>query len=463
MNLLPTRLLLAVCVAFATPLLLGQDTKPKPPPTSDPEIEQMVSQISPEAIEASVRSLVGFRTRHTLSATNDPQSGIGAARDWIKAQFETYSRDSGGRLQVEFQRFQLPAMPPRIFRPVEVVNVVATLPGRQPESRDRVFVVCAHYDSRATGVNDIESLAPGADDNASGTAAVLELARVLSKFEFDATLVFLATASEEQGLQGSRRWAELAKADGRKIAGVLNNDIIGSPVSDSGVVARNTVRLFVEGVPPTKTLSEDALTQIRNGGENDFPPRQLARAVKAAAETYTPYMNVRVVYRRDRYLRSGDQAPFLDEGFPAVRLTEPAENYARQHQDVRTEDGVQYGDLPEYLDFGYIADVTRVNAAALASLARAPAPPTEVEVETSRLENDTRLRWADNHEPDLAGYRIVWRETTAPFWEYRKDVGNVTSFTLPGVSKDNYVIAVQAVDEAGHISMAVYPRPMRQP
>lgn len=428
-------------------------------PERDPTIDKIVAEISPATIETSIRTLAGFKTRHTLSVTDNPKEGIGAARNWIKAEFERSSQASGGRLQVAFDRFQQPAAPPRIFRAAEVVNVVATLPGRQAEAKDRIYVVSGHYDSRSTGVNDTDTFAPGANDDASGTAAVLELARVMSQYEFDATLVFIAVAAEEQGLQGSHHWAENAKAQNWTIAGMITNDIIGSSVGDDGRVARTTLRLFAEGVPPLKTLPDEVLNQLRTGGENDFAPRQLARAIKSSAETYVPYMNVRVVYRRDRYLRGGDHLPFLEAGFPAVRFTEPAENFAHQHQDVRVEDGVSYGDLPEFVDFAYVADVARVNAAALASLALAPASPTGVEIETSRLENDTRLHWAANREPDLAGYRIVWRETTAPFWEHSVDVGLVTEFTVKGVSKDNVIFGLKAVDTAGHASPAVYPQP----
>lgn len=430
-----------------------------PLPTRDPEIDHIVADVSEERIAASIRTLVGFQTRHTLSATDDPKTGIGAARNWIKSEFEHYSQESGGRLEVQFDSFHQPASPPRIFRAADIVNVVATLPGRQPESKDRVYVVTGHYDSRTTGVNDTDTFAPGADDDASGTAAVLELARVLSKYEFDATLVFIAVAAEEQGLQGSRHWAESAKTQHRTIAGMITNDIIGSPVGDDGAVARNTLRVFAEGVPPFKTLPEDVLSQIRTGGENDFPTRQLARAIKSAAETYVPHMNIRVVYRRDRYLRGGDHSSFLDAGYPAVRFTEPAENYAHQHQDVRAENGFQFGDLLDFVDFSYVADVTRVNAAALANLARAPASPTGVEVETTHLENDTRLSWAANHEADLAGYRIVWRETTAAFWEHSIEAGNVTEYVVKGITKDNVIFGVQAVDTSGHASPAVYPHP----
>jgi hypothetical protein len=460
-EILSTWLLCAVAVPA---LAFAQASAPAAAnfPERNPMIDQIVAEIAPERIEASIRTLVGFYTRHTLSETDDPQRGIGAARNWIKAEFEKYSQESGGRLQVQFDRFIQPPVPPRIFRPVEVVNVVATLPGKQPESQDRVYVVSAHYDSRAGTPNDTETAAPGANDDASGTAAVLELARVMSKYEFDATIVFLAVAAEEQGLQGSRHWAETAKAQKRNIAGMITNDIIGSPVGDDGTVRRNQVRLFAEGVPPLKNPPEEVLTQIRTGGENDFPTRQLARAIRSAAERYVPHMHIRVVYRRDRYMRGGDHASFLDAGFPAVRFTEPAENFAHQHQDPRVENGIQYGDWIEFVNFGYVADVTRVNAAALATLALAPAAPVQVEIETARLENDTRLRWTANREPDLAGYRIVWRETTAPFWEHVMYVGNVTEALMKGVSKDNVIFGVQAVDQQGHSSPAVYPMPHRR-
>ncbi len=425
-------------------------------------VGQILARISAERIERDVRKLVSFHTRHTLSATDDPKQGIGAARTWLKAEFDRTSAATGGRLQVEFDRFLQRPVPPRILREVEVVNVVATLPGQQAESVDRVYVVSAHYDSRAGSPNDIETPAPGANDDGSGTAAVLELARVLSDQKLDATVVFLLVAAEEQGLQGSRHWADMARAQKRSIAGMITNDIIGSPVGDDGRVRRHQLRLFAEGVPPLKTLPDEVLTQLRTGGENDFPPRQLARAIRAAASRHVPHMEVVMIYRRDRFLRGGDHSSFLDNGFPAVRLTEPAENFAHQHQDPRVEDGVTYGDWPDHVDFAYVADVTRVNAAALIALANAPASPARVEVETSRLENDTRLRWLPNREPDLAGYRIVWRSTTAPDWEQHLDVGLVTEYTVPGVSKDNMVFGVQAVDRDGHVSPAVYPQPLRR-
>jgi hypothetical protein len=243
---------------------------------------------------------------------------------------------------------------------------------------------------------------------------------------------------------------------------MLDNDIIGSSRSETGVIDRGTVRLFAQGVPPTAKPDDEELALLRAGGENDTPPRELARAIRDIAGAYIPAFKVRVIYRADRYLRGGDHLPFLERGYPAVRFTEPAEDFNRQHQDVREEKGVKYGDTPDHVDFAYTADVARVNAATLAVLARAPAPPQEVQIETARLENDTTLRWAPGPEPDIAGYRIVWRETTSPFWEHSMDVGpGVHRVTVPGVSKDNLIFGVEAFDSAGHATPAVFPSARR--
>lgn len=428
----------------------------------NPQIQKMVREISAANIEATIRKLVGFGTRHSLSDTASDTRGIGAARRWIKSEFERYARESGGRLQVEFDEFTQPPVA-RVPKPTQLVNVVATLPGRQVESKDRIFVVSGHYDSCvcAQDLLDGTSDAPGANDDASGTAAVMEMARVMSKYEFDATLVFMTVAAEEQGLLGSTHWAEMAKQKNLNIAGMITNDIIGSSHAEDGHIDNTHVRLFAEGVQPVKELSSELRTLLQTGGENDLPTRQLARSIKEVAERYVAGMTVTVVYRKDRYLRGGDHSPFLERGFAAVRMTEPNEDYKHQHQKVRTENGVKYGDLPEYDDFNYIAQVARVNAAALAQLALAPAAPANVEVETARLENDTTLRWKANKEPDLAGYQIVWRETTSPFWQHKQFVGNVSSFTIKGLSKDNYLFGVEAVDKDGNASVAVYPRPFR--
>lgn len=426
----------------------------------DPEIEKMVGEISPTRIEATIRKLVGFRTRHTLSDTKSDEVGIGAARRWIRAELERASAEAGGRLVVEFDAFQQPPTPPRLPAGAEIVNVVATLPGRQAEARDRVYVVSGHYDSRSLGIMDADTFAPGANDDASGTAVAMELARVMAHYEFDATIVFMAVAAEEQGLNGATHWAEQAKQRGVRVEAMFTNDIVGNTLHEDGTRDRSHVRLFAAGVPPTKELPPAVLQQLKTGGENDFGTRQLARAIKAAGAGYVPQLPVQIVWRADRYLRGGDHMPFLERGFAAVRFTEPHEVFARQHQDVREEGGVHFGDTVEYVDFAYTAEVARVNAAALAVLARAPAPPRDVVIDTVKLENDTTLHWAANAEPDLGGYRIVWRETTAADWEHALDVSSgVTGTTVKGVSKDNVIFGVEAVDREGHASPAVYPRP----
>lgn len=427
----------------------------------DAEIDRMLAEVSPARIETSIRQLAGFRTRHSLSDTTSETIGIGAARRWIKAELDNAAVESGGRLQVAFDVFQQPPTPPRLPQGAELVNVIATLPGRQPGSVDRLYVVSGHYDSRSLGIMDTDTYAPGANDDASGTAVVMELARVLSRYEFDATIIFMAVAAEEQGLQGAGHWARQAREKNLNIAAMFTNDIVGNTTADDGTVDRSRVRLFAEGVPPVKELSPEWIELLRTGGENDSPARLMARHVKEVAARYVPRVAVDVVYRRDRYLRGGDHSPFLDAGFTALRFTEPNEVYARQHQDVRVENGVQYGDLPQYVDFDYAAEVARINASTLAVLARAPAAPTEVKVETTRLENDTALVWAAGTEPDLAGYRIVWRETTSPVWQWSAWAGKVTRFVVKGKSKDNYLFGVQAVDADGHASQAVYPRPLR--
>jgi len=427
----------------------------------NPEIAAIVSEVSPARIEHTIRTLVGFGTRNSLSDTVSDARGVGAARRWIKAQLEGCSKESGGRLQVAFDPHHVESGS-RIPRPTDIVNVVATLPGDQPESRDRIYVVSGHYDSMPSSPTDGEKDAPGADDDASGSAVSIELACVMSRHHFDATLVFMTVAGEEQGLYGSTGFAEAARAKGLDIEGMLDNDIVGSSRGPDGRIDQGRVRLFAQGVPYGKEIPDALLPILRTGGENDVPARQLARAVARAGATYVPGLRVQIIWRVDRYLRGGDHFPFLKMGYPAVRFTEPVEDFHHQHQDVRVENGVQYGDLPQYVDFGYVAQVARVNGAALASLALAPAAPREVEVEALRLENDTTLRWAPNHEPDLGGYRVVWRETTAPDWQHARDVGNVTTATLP-VSKDNYIFGVEAYDRDGNVSPATYPRPYFPP
>ncbi len=425
-----------------------------------PMIEKIAGEVSAERMEKTIRRLVSFETRNTLSETESDTRGIGAARRWIKSELDACAKANGGRMKVEFDD-NISPVAPRIPKPTAVVNVVATLPGTQAESKDRLYVVSGHYDSMPDSPTDGVTTAPGANDDASGTAAVMELACIMSKYRFDATLVFMTVAGEEQGLVGATFWAKKAKAAGLNVAGMFTNDIIGNTKGADGTTIRDHVRVFAEGVPPLKEQSDETITLLRSGGENDFPARQLGRFIKEAAERTIPGMTVDLIYRRDRYLRGGDHSPFLDAGYPAVRFTEPIEDWRHQHKTPRIDNGVQLGDLPEFVDFDYIAKVARVNAAALASLALAPAAPKEVQMETLALENDSTLRWKANPEPDLAGYRIVWRDTNAPYWQQSRDVGNVTRATIKGVSKDNVIFGVQAIDKDGNVSVATYPVPFR--
>lgn len=437
------------------------DTAGPAPTPADPDISRMVSEISAGRIERSIHILTSFTTRHTFSDPSPSGNGIGAARTWIRAEFERIATASGGRLRVELDSFQQPAAP-GIPKPVNIVNIVATLPGVQPASRNRVYVVCGHYDSSASNPLDATAPAPGADDDASGVAAVLELARVMSHHEFNATLVFLTVAGGEQGHYGAAHWAAEARAKNLKLAGVINDDTIGSTRGGDSTTDSSTVRLFAQGVPPAPG---DGLRELlATGGENDTPPRELARAIKEAAALYMPAMNVKLIYRADRYLRSGDQMAFLNRGFPAVRFTEPAEDFHHQRQDVRVENGTAYGDTADLINFAYVADVTRVNAAALAVLARAPAAPLGAQILSGTPGDDTTLHWQAIDDPGLAGYRIVWRDSTAPFWQHSLDVPkDATTFTVHGVSKDNNIFGLEAVDAAGHASPAVYPLPSRAP
>jgi hypothetical protein len=454
------RITLALALAAGLTPAIAQNAGAVPAPREQEQIRRIVADISPQRIEATIRKLVSFGTRHTMSDAQSDTRGIGAARRWIKAELERCNAQAGGRLQVAFESHVEPVSA-RISRPTELVNVVATLPGTQPASAGRMYVVSGHYDSRASDVMDATSDAPGANDDASGTAAVIEMACAMARHKFDATLVFMTVPGEEQGLLGAAHWAEQAKQKNWNVAGMFTNDIIGSSRADDGRVDRGQVRLFAEGVPAVKELSPELQTLVRTGGENDSPTRQLARHVKQFGEYYVPGFKVSIIYRRDRYLRGGDQSPFLDRGFAALRFTEPNEDFTHQHQNLRTENGVVYGDLPEFDDFAYIANVARVNAAALATLALAPAAPSAVEMVTDKLENDTTIRWKANEEPDLAGYRIVWRDTTAPQWQGALDIGKVTQYTVKGVSKDNAFFGVQAVDTQGNVSPATYPLPRR--
>ncbi len=428
------------------------------PSTHDSDL--IVKAISAQRIEARVRKLASFGTRHSLSDTVSDTRGIGAARHWIASELAACSRASGDRLKVSLDQF-VAEPSARVSKPTPMINIVATLPGTQASSRDRIYVVSGHYDSMPSDVMDPTSDAPGANDDASGTAAVMELACVMTKYSFDATLVFMAVAGEEQGLIGSTHWAEQARAKNLNIAGMFTNDIIGSAIGADGKSHTNRVRLFAEGVPPIKELPDDLRTRIATGGENDSPARELARFVKSQAERQVRGMNVELIYRRDRYLRGGDHLPFLEQGFPALRFVEASENFHHQHQNVRDENGIEYGDTVKFVDFKYIASIAKVNAAALAALADGPAAPADAAIETLKLENDTTLRWSANVESDVAGYKIVWRDTTASMWQHSRDVGNVTRYTLKGISKDDVIFGIVALDKDGNESVASYPQPYR--
>ncbi|MCA1247004.1 M20/M25/M40 family metallo-hydrolase [Massilia sp. MS-15] len=422
-----------------------------------PQIDRILAEISPKRIEAYVNKLVSFGTRHTMSETESDTRGIGAARRWIKAEMERCG--AGTPLQVAFDSHVAPVSA-RISRPTEIVNVVATLPGTQEASKDRLYVVSGHYDSRVSDVMNYTADAPGANDDASGTAAVMELACVMARHKFDATLVFMTVAAEEQGLLGARHWAEQARKNQLNVAGMFTNDIIGSSRADNGKVDNKQVRLFSQSIPATREMSEAVRQLVATGGDSDSLSRQLARHTKEMGERYVKGFKVSVIHRADRYLRGGDHMPFLEQGYAALRFTEPAEDFAHQHQDLRTENGKVYGDLAEFNDYDYIARVTRVNAAALASLALAPGAPQNVRLRTDRLTNDSTLVWQANAEPDLAGYRVVWRDTTASDWQGAKWVGKVQEATID-LSKDNVFFGVQAVDRDGNVSVASYPLPQR--
>ncbi|HJY27762.1 MAG TPA: M28 family metallopeptidase [Pyrinomonadaceae bacterium] len=452
-------ILLIFLMAVNCSVVLGQPAR-RSVPVRNRAISSIVREIDARNIEATIRKLVSFGTRSTLSEQDDPKRGIGAARDWLYAEFLKAAEASHGRMTVEKQSYEQQKAA-RVPQPTIVTNVVATLKGSQPEATDRIYVVSGHYDSMCSSPTDAKCDAPGANDDASGTAAVLEMARVMAKYEFDATIVFMAVAGEEQGLLGSTHFAEEAKKKNWNVDAMFTNDIVGNTLGGNGVRDRGNVRVFSEGVPSNETEAE-ATTRRSVGGENDSASRQLARFIKEIGDSFVPQFKVMLIYRRDRYGRGGDHIPFLERGYPAVRFTEVNEEFRHQHQNVRVENGVQYGDLPEFVDFAYIANVARVNAASLAALAWAPSRPKGVTILSARLSNDTDLRWDANKEPDLAGYEIVWRDTTSPVWTNSKAVGNVTSFTMKGMSKDNYFFGVRSIDKDGNRSPVTYPRPQRR-
>jgi hypothetical protein len=424
-------------------------------PPSD--VRAMLGRIAPANLKSDDQTLVGFGTRHTLSSQTDPVRGVGAAGSWIVAQLQAAAATSGGGMTVQQQTFVQP-VGPRIPVPTPITNVVATLKGTDTTASDRVYVVGAHYDSRVTDILNFTSDAPGADQDASGVAAMLELARVMAAHPAKATIVFVAFDGEEQGALGSNFFALQAKASGMNIQAFLNMDTIGSSVGGNGVRDPFEIRLFSEGVPTNATPNQ--LAQLMaNGGENDGASRQLARYIGETGDNSATQMDIEQVWRRDRYTRTGDQFSFLDQGFSAVRFTEANENYNHQAQDVRVANSVQFGDLPQFLDFDYLARVTRVVGSSLAALARSPRAPANAALIDTPLSNNTEVRWNADPESDVAGYEIVWRESSDPDWTHAINVGKVTDFTLQGLNKDNLQVGVRAVDRDGDRSPVAYAVP----
>jgi Peptidase family M28 len=458
--------MLALALASFGPPCRAQNSEQDPAPrvASDPHVDRQIDdeirQVSADHIRQTIEKLVSFNNRSTLSAQDEGSikagKGIGAAREWIKAEFERYSKDCSGCLEVKTDAFtEQPTE--RIPQPTEITNVYAVLRGSDPKQADRIVLVTGHYDSRNSDNANVTDPAPGANDDGSGTAVSLECARVLSKarIKFPGTIIFLTVAGEEQGLNGSKHFAQMAKQQGWKIEAVLNNDIVGGnlgPGQDAGVV-----RVFSEGLPAAATEAE--IKRIRAlGGESDSTSRELARYIADVGRSYNTGVKPLLIFRLDRFLRGGDHYSFNQQGFAAVRFTEFREDFNRQHQNLRTENGIEYGDLPKFVNFDYVSDVARLNAATLAALASAPAPPSGAKMVTKNLDNDTTLMW----EPSAgaAAYEVVWRKTNAADWEYVQRISSGARATLP-VSKDNVIFGVRAVDGAGHRSLPVVPEPER--
>ena len=415
-------------------------------------LSPLLASVRPARMGEDVARLAGFGTRHTLSDTTSKDRGIGAARTWIRDEL---ARVPG--VDVSLEAHVVPADGKRIPRDTEIVDVVGVIPGAMPAAAARRYYVVGHYDSRVADVMDATSDAPGANDDASGVAVVLEIARVLAGTKLDATVVLLATAGEEQGLYGARAHAHLAREQHKDIRAVLNDDIVGDPSDPSGGTHDRAIRVFSGGIPPNATPAE--IAEIRKlGAENDSPSRELARFVSDVAIEDGLELSPELVFRADRFLRGGDHMAFLDEGFPAaIRFTTVAETFARQHADVRVEGGTRTGDQPEHVDPAYLARVARLEAAVLVHLASAPSSPPNARVDTSGLTNDSTLAWDASPEPDVAGYEIVWRLTTEPLWTHAVDVGAALRGTIP-ISKDDVVLGVRAYDAEGWRSPVTFAR-----
>jgi Zn-dependent M28 family amino/carboxypeptidase len=419
------------------------------------KLHDIAASASAANIEQDIATLVSFGTRHTLSETESDTRGIGAARRWIKAEFDQISADCGGCLEVFYQS-QVISGERRIPNPVEVVSVIAIQKGStDPE---RYVLMSGDIDSRVSDVMNYSDDAPGANDNASGLAGTLEAARILSKYQFNGSIVYAALAGEEQGLYGGRILAEYAKAKHWKLKAVLNNDMIGNIEGVNGVIDNTTARIFAEGTRQMETEQEANLRRF-TGGEVDSPSRNLARYIDLIADRYIENLDTMVIYRLDRFRRGGHHRPFNDIAFPGVRIMETNENYNRQHQDLRTENGIVYGDTIDGVDFDYAAKLTALNAVSLASMAWAPKPPINVQI-SGAVQPSTTLKWDalnDAENPHLKGYKIYWRYTDAPQWQFSRYVGKVTEFTLENIVIDNYFFGVASVSQDGFESPVVFP------
>jgi hypothetical protein len=424
----------------------------------DPEIKKMVSEVSSENMEATVKKLVSFGTRHTLSDTKSSTRGIGAAQRWVKSEFDNYAKASNGRLTSEIDYFTIKADGRRIKNDSQLGNVMATLKGTDATD-DRVLIISGHLDSRATDVMDSTIDAPGANDDGSGVAAMMELAKIMCKREFPFTIIFVAVVGEEQGLYGAKYLADKAKNQNWNVIAMINNDMIGNSLSSGTQLRDNTqVRVFSETIPYLETEAEAKIRKSTNR-DNDSPSRQLARYIKTVTNQYVEKLDIKLVYRNDRFLRGGDHTPFSQNGFTAIRYCEMNENFDHQHQTVRKENNIQYGDLPEFMDFEYMKKVACSNLATLSNLAWSPKAPKNVGIEVKEVTNFSVLNWNKPDGKPIYGYNILIRETSSPIWEKSIFVKD-TKAEIP-YSKDNFFFAVQSVDELGHSSLPVFPVPIR--
>ena len=417
----------------------------------DTRIYDIIDAVSEERIKADITKLANFGTRHTLSDTVSNTRGIGAARRWIKSEFDKISRDCNNCLDVKFQRNLVKEDGRRIFKDVDVVNVVAIQKGTKYPNR--YIIMSGDIDSRVTDPNNSTSDSPGANDNASGMAGAIEAARVLSKYKFENSVVYLGLSGEEQGLYGGKGMAEYAQKNNWEIIGVLNNDMIGNITGVDGVIDNRTFRIFSEPVPPTETEQQRNARRFY-GGEVDGISRQLARYVHKTTKTYMPEMNPMMIYRLDRFGRGGHHRPFNDVGFPGIRIMEAHENYTQQHQDIRTEDGINYGDKLEYVNFGYAKKLTAVNAINMASLAWAPPSPKNVGI-GGIVEPSAKLSW--DAVDGAVAYKVYWRDTTSPTWDSFRIVKNANEVTLEGIVIDNFFFGVASIGKDGHESVVSFP------